>query len=64
MFGRFSAVRWLEGFEAAGGRFAIVGMGAFLIAPPTHTASALQTELLRKERRWIAVYQLAAAKGG
>ncbi len=59
---RFSAPRWLAAFEAAGGRFLIIGTGAVTQAA-TRTAERLQSQIISNPRRWVAVYQLAAARG-
>lgn len=58
----FSAQRWLAAFEAAGGRFLIVGSGA-LTQAATPRAERLAHRILSNPRRWVAVYQLAAALG-
>lgn len=58
----FSPSRWLRAFEGAGGRFLIVGAGA-AITTPTHRAERLARPVLASRRRWVAVYQLAAALG-
>lgn len=60
----FSAKAWLAQYEAAGGRFLIVGPAALVTAPWPHSrARKLQDWLLRDRRKWVAVYQLAAARG-
>lgn len=58
----FSPHRWLADFEAAGGRFLIVGAGA-LSQAATPRAERLAARVLSNPRRWVAVYQLAAALG-
>ncbi len=58
----FSPRRWLASYEAAGGRFLIVGAGAITQAA-TRRAERLQRQILSSPRRWVAVYQLAAALG-
>jgi hypothetical protein len=58
----FSARRWLASFEAAGGRFHIVGAGA-LTQAATPRAERLAHRILRNRSQWVAVYQLAAALG-
>lgn len=58
----FSARRWLASFEAAGGRFLICGASA-LTSSPTDRAERLAARLFSNRRRWVAVYQLAAAFG-
>ena len=58
----FSPRRWLVDFEAAGGRFLIVGRGALRQAA-TPRAQRLAARVLSNPRRWVAVYQLAAALG-
>jgi hypothetical protein len=58
----FSPGRWLTAYEAAGGRFLIVGACA-LTRSPTPRAERLAYRILRNPRRWVAVYQLAAALG-
>lgn len=58
----FNARRWLASYEAAGGRFLIVGRGAITQAASAR-ALRLQSEILSQPRRWVAVYQLAAALG-
>lgn len=58
----FNARRWLDSYEAAGGRFVIVGAGALTVAA-SPLAERLQRTVLENPRRWVAVYQLAAARG-
>lgn len=61
---RFSAGRWLADYQAAGGRLVIVGAAAFTFAPiPSRRAERLEQALFADRRRWVAVYQLAAALG-
>lgn len=59
---RFCPRRWLAAFEAAGGRFLIVGACA-LTQVPTPRAERLARRVLTNRRRWVAVYRLAAALG-
>jgi len=59
---RFSAARWLKVFEATGGRFLIVGAGAVTLAASPRSRR-LERVLLADRRRWVAVYQWAAARG-
>jgi hypothetical protein len=58
----FSARNWLTSFEAAGGTFHIIGSGAFT-QTPTARSERLSRRILSSPRRWVAVYQLAAALG-
>lgn len=58
----FNPRRWLASYEAAGGRFLIVGASA-LTSSPTVRAERLAARLFANRRRWVAVYQLAAALG-
>lgn len=58
----FSAPRWLAAYEAAGGRFLVVG-GAALTLNSTPRAERLARLVMSSRRRWVAVYQLAAALG-
>lgn len=58
----FNARRWLASYEAAGGRFLIVG-AAVTTNSPTPRAKRLAASLFANRRRWVAVYQLAAALG-
>ena len=58
----FSARRWLAAYQAAGGRFLIVGAAA-LTSSPTPRAERLAARIFTNPRRWVAVYQLAAALG-
>lgn len=59
---RFNAHRWLAAYEAAGGRFLIIGT-AVATSSPTRRAERLAARLFTNRRRWVAVYQLAAALG-
>jgi hypothetical protein len=58
----FKARRWLAAYEAAGGRFLIVGAAA-LTRSPTPRAERLAARIFSNPRRWVAVYQLVAALG-
>jgi len=58
----FNARRWLASYEAAGGRFLIAG-GSVLTSSPTPRAERLAARIFSNRRRWVAVYQLAAALG-
>lgn len=58
----FNARRWLAAYEAAGGRFLIMGAAA-LTSSPTPRAEHLAARIFANRRRWVAVYQLAAALG-
>jgi hypothetical protein len=58
----FDARRWLAAYEAAGGRLLIVG-SAVATNSPTRRAERLVARLFSNRRRWVAVYQLAAALG-
>lgn len=63
MFARpFNPARWLASYEAAGGRLAVTGAGA-LTRSLTPAAERLEAKLYSDRRRWVAVYQLAAARG-
>ena len=58
----FSARRWLASFQASGGRVLIVGRGV-LTQAASPRAERIANQILQHPRRWVAVYQLAAALG-
>lgn len=58
----FSPARWLRAYEAAGGVFLIVGAAAITLSPSPR-AERMARKILADQRRWVAVFQLAAALG-
>jgi hypothetical protein len=65
MFRRFNPHTWLARYEAAGGKFVVVGKGALTLSRwPSQRIEKLQAEILRDRRKWVAIYQLASLRAG